>query len=65
MCFHEVERPPSYRIAASPIVPTVRAFSFFGDSYVDVLFDDNTDLYWARSRVEMALWTVSSLRCLI
>src|SRR5471030_199975 len=30
---------------------TVRGFSFFGDSYVYVLFDEGTDLYWARSRV--------------
>ena len=30
---------------------TVRGFSFFGDSYVYVIFDDDTDLYWARSRV--------------
>jgi Cu(I)/Ag(I) efflux system membrane protein CusA/SilA len=34
-----------------PGVKTVRAYSFFGDSYVYVLFDDSTDLYWARSRV--------------
>jgi len=32
-------------------VKAVRGFSFFGDSYVYVLFDDATDLYWARSRV--------------
>ncbi len=30
---------------------TVRGYSFFGDSYVYVLFEDGTDLYWARSRV--------------
>jgi Cu(I)/Ag(I) efflux system membrane protein CusA/SilA len=30
---------------------TVRGFSFFGDSFVYVLFEDGTDLYWARSRV--------------
>src|SRR3546814_6501519 len=29
----------------------VRGYSFFGDSFVYVLFDDDTDLYWARSRV--------------
>src|SRR3546814_18123287 len=34
-----------------PGARTVRAYSFFGDSYVYVLFDDSTDLYWARSRV--------------
>src|SRR3954468_16759512 len=30
---------------------TVRGYSFFGDSFVYVLFEDGTDLYWARSRV--------------
>lgn len=34
-----------------PGAKTVRGYSFFGDSYVYVLFNDNTDLYWARSRV--------------
>jgi len=29
----------------------VRGYSFFGDSYVYIIFDDKTDLYWARSRV--------------
>ncbi|MDZ7683653.1 MAG: hypothetical protein U5O39_00030 [Gammaproteobacteria bacterium] len=29
----------------------MRGFSFFGDSYVYVIFEDDTDLYWARSRV--------------
>src|SRR5262249_10509606 len=34
-----------------PGARTVRGYSFFGDSYVYVIFDDKTDLYWARSRV--------------
>jgi Cu(I)/Ag(I) efflux system membrane protein CusA/SilA len=34
-----------------PGARTVRGFSFFGDSFVYILFDDGTDLYWARSRV--------------
>ncbi|MDT0594662.1 efflux RND transporter permease subunit [Glaciecola petra] len=34
-----------------PGAKTVRGFSFFGDSYVYIIFEDNTDLYWARSRV--------------
>ncbi|HEY9513807.1 MAG TPA: CusA/CzcA family heavy metal efflux RND transporter, partial [Rhodanobacter sp.] len=34
-----------------PGATTVRGYSFFGDSYVYVLFDESTDLYWARSRV--------------
>jgi Cu(I)/Ag(I) efflux system membrane protein CusA/SilA len=34
-----------------PGAVTVRGYSFFGDSYVYVIFEDGTDLYWARSRV--------------
>ena len=34
-----------------PGAKTVRGYSFFGDSYVYIIFDDDTDLYWARSRV--------------
>ncbi|MEN1341926.1 efflux RND transporter permease subunit, partial [Pseudomonas aeruginosa] len=35
----------------APGAKTVRGYSFFGDSFVYVLFEDDTDLYWARSRV--------------
>ena len=34
-----------------PGAKTVRGYSFFGDSFVYILFEDGTDLYWARSRV--------------
>ncbi|MCU0898681.1 MAG: CusA/CzcA family heavy metal efflux RND transporter, partial [Burkholderiales bacterium] len=34
-----------------PGAKAVRGYSFFGDSFVYILFDDGTDLYWARSRV--------------
>jgi Cu(I)/Ag(I) efflux system membrane protein CusA/SilA len=34
-----------------PGAQTVRGYSFFGDSYVYVIFDEDTDMYWARSRV--------------
>src|SRR3546814_8554874 len=34
-----------------PGAKTVRGYSFFGDSFVYVIFEDGTDLYWARSRV--------------
>ena len=34
-----------------PGAKTVRGYSFFGDSFVYVMFEDGTDLYWARSRV--------------
>ena len=43
-----------------PHVKTVRGYSFFGDSFVYVLFDDNVDLYWARSRVLEYLSQVAS-----
>ena len=43
-----------------PGAKTVRGYSFFGDSYVYVLFDDRTDLYWARSRVLEYLSQVQS-----
>ena len=45
---------------AVPGAQDVRGFSFFGDSYVYVIFDEGTDLYWARSRVLEYLSQVSS-----
>ena len=47
----QVTYPLATTMLSVPGVKAVRAFSFFGDSYVYVLFDDATDLYWARSRV--------------
>lgn len=47
----QVTYPLTTAMLAVPGATTVRGFSFFGDSYVYVLFDDDTDLYWARSRV--------------
>lgn len=50
-----VEDQITYPIATAmlsvPGAVDVRGFSFFGDSYVYVVFEDGTDLYWARSRV--------------
>ncbi|HET9455210.1 MAG TPA: CusA/CzcA family heavy metal efflux RND transporter [Gemmatimonadaceae bacterium] len=50
-----VEDQVTYPIAAEmlkvPGATTVRGYSFFGVSFVYVIFDDGTDLYWARSRV--------------
>ena len=43
-----------------PGAKTVRGFSFFGDSYVYIIFDENTDIYWARSRVQEYLSQVES-----
>jgi copper/silver efflux system protein len=47
----QVTYPLTTAMLAVPGATTVRGFSFFGDSYVYVLFADGTDLYWARSRV--------------
>ncbi len=48
---NQVTYPLTTTMLSVPGAKTVRGFSFFGDSYVYVLFDDGTDLYWARSRV--------------
>jgi Cu(I)/Ag(I) efflux system membrane protein CusA/SilA len=45
----------STALLAVPHATTVRGFSFFGDSFVYVLFEEGTDLYWARSRVQEQL----------
>lgn len=47
----QVTYPLTTAMLSVPGVRTVRGYSFFGDSFVYVLFDDKTDLYWARSRV--------------
>jgi Cu(I)/Ag(I) efflux system membrane protein CusA/SilA len=47
----QVTYPLATTMLSVPGVKAVRGFSFFGDSYVYILFDDKTDLYWARSRV--------------
>ncbi|MBT9495613.1 MAG: efflux RND transporter permease subunit, partial [Paucibacter sp.] len=48
---NQVTYPLVTTMLSVPGAKTVRAFSFFGDSFVYVLFEDGTDLYWARSRV--------------
>ncbi|HEL3255597.1 TPA: efflux RND transporter permease subunit [Stenotrophomonas maltophilia] len=47
----QVTYPLATTMLSVPGVKAVRGYSFFGDSFVYILFDDNTDLYWARSRV--------------
>jgi Cu(I)/Ag(I) efflux system membrane protein CusA/SilA len=56
----QVTYPLTTAMLAVPRAVTVRGFSFFGDSYVYVIFEDGTDLYWARSRVLEYLSQVSS-----
>jgi Cu(I)/Ag(I) efflux system membrane protein CusA/SilA len=47
----QVTYPLTTALLSVPGATTVRGYSFFGDSFVYVLFEDGTDLYWARSRV--------------
>jgi Cu(I)/Ag(I) efflux system membrane protein CusA/SilA len=48
---NQVTYPLTTTMLSVPGARTVRGYSFFGDSFVYVLFDEGTDLYWARSRV--------------
>lgn len=47
----QVTYPLTTTMLSVPGAKSVRGYSFFGDSFVYVLFEDGTDLYWARSRV--------------
>lgn len=57
---NQVTYPLATTMLSVPGARTVRGYSFFGDSYVYVLFEDGTDLYWARSRVLEYLSQVQS-----
>jgi Cu(I)/Ag(I) efflux system membrane protein CusA/SilA len=56
----QVTSPLSIAMLSVPKAKTVRGYSFFGDSYVYVIFEDGTDIYWARSRVLEYLNQVSN-----
>ena len=47
----QVTYPLTTAMLSVPGAVTVRGYSFFGDSYVYIIFDETTDMYWARSRV--------------
>ena len=51
----QITYPLTTALMSVPGATVVRGYSFFGDSYVYVLFDEETDLYWARSRVQESL----------
>ncbi len=57
---NQVTYPLTTTLLSVPGAKTVRGFSMFGDAYVYVLFDDDTDPYWARSRVLEYLSQVQS-----
>ncbi|MGQ0525670.1 MAG: efflux RND transporter permease subunit, partial [Betaproteobacteria bacterium] len=48
---NQVTYPLATTMLSVPGAKTVRGYSMFGDSFVYILFEDGTDLYWARSRV--------------
>ena len=56
----QVTYPLTTAMLSVPKAQTVRGYSFFGDSFVYVIFEDGTDLYWARSRVLEYLNQVSA-----
>ena len=55
----QVTYPIVTALLAAPRVKAVRAQTMFNDSYVFVVFDDGTDIYWARSRVVEYLQTIA------
>ena len=56
----QVTYPLSTAMLAVPFAKVVRGYSFFGFSFVYIIFEDGTDLYWARSRVLESLNFVSA-----
>ena len=56
----QVTYPLTTAMLSVPKAVTVRGYSFFGDSFVYIIFEDGTDPYWARSRVLEYLSQVSS-----
>ncbi len=56
----QVTFPVTSALMSAPLVSQVRGQSFFGLSFVDVIFEDGTDVYWARSRVVEYLSTVQN-----
>lgn len=56
----QVTYPIVSALLSAPKVKNVRAQTMFGDSYVFVVFEDGTDLYWARSRVTEYLQQIAS-----
>ena len=55
----QVTYPLTTQMLAAPFAQVVRGYSFFGVSFVYVIFEDGTDLYWARSRVLEYLNSIS------
>ena len=59
---NQITYPLATTMLSVPGTKSVRGYSFFGDSFVYVIFEDGTDLYWARSRVLEYLSQVQAQR---
>jgi copper/silver efflux system protein len=55
----QVTYPLTTQMLAVPGAKTVRGYSFFGSSFIYIIFEDGTDIYWARSRVLEYLNSIS------
>src|ERR1035437_2168870 len=47
----QITYPITSTLLAAPRVQAVRGFSYFGSSFIYIIFEEGTDIYWARSRV--------------
>lgn len=56
----QITYPISSTLLSAPKVQVVRGFSFFGSSFIYVIFDEGTDMYWARSRILEYLQSVKT-----
>ncbi|MCH8286414.1 efflux RND transporter permease subunit, partial [candidate division KSB1 bacterium] len=56
----QITYPLTTQMLSVPYAKTVRGYSFFGLSFVYIIFEDGTDMYWARSRVLEYLTFASS-----
>src|SRR5512138_279439 len=56
----QVTYPITSTLLAAPKVQAVRGFSFLGSSFIYVIFEEGTDIYWARSRILEYLQAVRS-----
>src|SRR3989337_3500249 len=56
----QVTYPITTALLGAPKVKAIRGFSDFGFSYLSVIFEDGTDIYWARSRVMEYLSKITS-----
>lgn len=56
----QITYPITSTLLATPKVKVVRGFSFLGTSFIYVIFEEGTDIYWARSRVLEYLQSVKN-----